>query len=161
MPTGRLLVATDGSEPARAAEKAAGLLANSLGECEIEVVTVIHPRSQPYSRSRPFGPQSSAEDVRRAEELLAQAAERIRAVLTNPRARVFEQLLEGDSPAAALIAESEATGEPAPIVIGNRGLGGFAGLVLGSVSTQVLQGAKGPVVLIKTRAAKSDRLGKK
>lgn len=145
----RLLVATDGSLPAQAAEEAAAAIANSLDECEIEVVTVIPPRQHPYSRSHPFGPQSTEEDVNRAKALLAQAAERIRAKLKNPRAYVFEQLLEGESPAAAIIAEAEATGEPRMIIIGNRGLGGFAGLALGSVSTQVLHGAKGPVLVVR------------
>ncbi len=50
----KLLLPTDGSEPARAAENMAVAFCNSMPECEIEVVTVIHPRQHIYSRSVPF-----------------------------------------------------------------------------------------------------------
>lgn len=151
MLTNKLLVATDGSDAARAAEEAAAALCNSMDECEIEVVTVIHPRYHPYSRTTPFAALSSEEDVERAKKLLNEAGDRIRALVKNPRAIVYEQLLEGESPAAAIIHEAEAEGENRLIVIGNRGLGGLAGLALGSVSTQVLHAAKAPVLLVKVK----------
>ncbi len=151
MLTRKLVVATDGSEPARAAETLAAMLCNSMTECEIEVVMVIPPRIHTYSRSSPFGAQSSEEDVKKAQALLSEAAERIRSQLTTSRASVYEQLLEHDSPASAIIHEADATGETALIVIGNRGLGGFAGLAMGSVSSQVLHGAKGPVLVAKVQ----------
>lgn len=145
----KILLPTDGSKPARAAETMAVLLCNSMPECEIEVVTVIHPREHLYSRSVPFAVQSTEEDVKKAQALLSEVGERVRSQITNPRASVYEQLLEHSSPATAIIQEAEVTGESALIVIGNRGLGGFAGLALGSVSSQVLHGAKGPVLVAK------------
>ncbi len=36
-----------------------------------------------------------------------------------------------------------------PIVVGNRGLGGFGRLAMGSTSTQVIQEAHCPVVVVK------------
>jgi nucleotide-binding universal stress UspA family protein len=147
----RILVATDGSAPARVAEETAAAICNSMEECEIEVVTVIPPRHDAYSRSTPYSPHSSDEDVRRAQALLSEAADRIRAKLTNPRASVFEQLLEHTSPAAAIVREADADGTCRFIVIGNRGLGGLSGLALGSVSTQVLHASKCPVLLVKVQ----------
>ena len=52
--------------------------------------------------------------------------------------------LEGQ-PAEALL---EQAGDPTLIVVGNRGLGGFASLLLGSVSQQVVHHASCPVVVV-------------
>lgn len=151
MLSSKILVATDGSAPAQVAEETAALICNSLEDCQIEVVTVIQPRRRMYVKTTPYSPESSDEDVKRARTLLSEAADRIRAKLTNPRATVYEQLLEDTSPAAAIIREADAAGSCRLIVIGNRGLGGLAGLALGSVSTQVLHASKCPVLLVKVQ----------
>lgn len=49
-------------------------------------------------------------------------------------------------PAAGLLAESR---DDDLMVLGSRGHGGFAGLLLGSVATQCAQHAKGPVVVVR------------
>jgi len=126
-------------------------LCNHMGRCTLEVVTVIHPQVEKaaYSRAHPYGAYSSRADVTEAERLLSEVGDRIRAQLTNPEAKVYEQLLEHDSPAKAIVEEAEATGECGMIILGARGLGGFESLALGSVSSQVLHAARCPVLIIK------------
>lgn len=56
--------------------------------------------------------------------------------------------LAGDHPAAALIAHAE---DADLLVIGTRGLGGFAGMLLGSVAHQCIQHATCPVLILPPR----------
>jgi nucleotide-binding universal stress UspA family protein len=52
-------------------------------------------------------------------------------------------------PAAAILASAR---EADLVVVGSRGLGGFASLVMGSVSRTVLQHSPVPVVVVPSRA---------
>ena len=58
---------------------------------------------------------------------------------------VVEERVVLDLPARALLEAAEGA---ALLVVGARGLGGFAGLVLGSVSSQVVRHAHSPVVVV-------------
>jgi nucleotide-binding universal stress UspA family protein len=61
----------------------------------------------------------------------------------------FEQLAPNDLPARALL---DAAAGSDLVVVGARGIGGFKGLLLGSVSQQVAQHAPCPVVIVRERA---------
>ncbi|MFC5099415.1 universal stress protein [Kibdelosporangium philippinense] len=65
------------------------------------------------------------------------------------------RILEHQDPATALIDES-ATAQL--MVLGSRGLGGFTGLLVGSVATKVAQRGACPVVVV--RGEETDRTGK-
>lgn len=58
--------------------------------------------------------------------------------------------LEDKSAAHGLVEEAHEDGTCSLIVIGNRGLGGFGRLAMGSTSTQVIHEAHCPVVVSKT-----------
>jgi nucleotide-binding universal stress UspA family protein len=66
----------------------------------------------------------------------------------------FERLVEERQPAEALL---EAAAGAELLVVGSRGRGGFAGLLLGSVSQQVAQHAPCPVAIV--RELPSERRG--
>ncbi|QNE16974.1 universal stress protein [Kribbella qitaiheensis] len=67
--------------------------------------------------------------------------------LQHPKLDVSSVLLEG-APAAALVEE---TAGARMLVLGTRGLGGFAGMLLGSVAVQVSTHAQCPVVVVPSR----------
>lgn len=77
------------------------------------------------------------------EHALAECAEQVR--LSHPKVEVEQVRLHGD-PAHCLTDEAEDAGM---IVIGSRGRGGFAGLLLGSVTHSVIHLAHCPVVVVR------------
>jgi nucleotide-binding universal stress UspA family protein len=67
----------------------------------------------------------------------------------DPAVRIEPVLVEGDSPAATLVAES---GDAALLVVGSRGLHGLREVVLGSVSHACCQHALCPVLVMPAGA---------
>ncbi|GAA2366920.1 universal stress protein [Dactylosporangium salmoneum] len=78
-----------------------------------------------------------------AEETVAEAAAGAVAVAPGLEVRTDVQVRP---PAAALVAASK---RARTVVVGNRGLGGFAGLLLGSVGVQLAAHAACPVVIVR------------
>ncbi|MEV0201226.1 universal stress protein [Nonomuraea sp. NPDC050691] len=68
----------------------------------------------------------------------------------HPDVPVQQKVVQGES-AAVLVAESAGA---ALTVVGSRGRGGFAGLLLGSTSQGVLHHASGPVAIVRAQAVR-------
>jgi nucleotide-binding universal stress UspA family protein len=95
-------------------------------------------------RHRPLRIVHAAEStVEFPEEYLAEAA--LLAEKTAPELSMACELLAGP-PAPALLAES---GRAALLVLGDRGLGGFPGLIVGSVAVHAATHAACPVLLVR------------
>lgn len=139
----RVLVGVDGSEPSAAAVEWAAGYAEPLGAV-VQLVTVWRwPTSYgaPISVPIDFNPESDAERV------LDRAAAAVREA--HPKLTVETSLMEGRA-AATLIELSESADL---VVVGSRGLGAFAGMVLGSVSSHVVTHAHCSVVVVRDKQA--------
>lgn len=88
----------------------------------------------------PFDPSYGEADARAALGSIVEAV-----VGSAPAVPVARQVV-CDLPARALVEASEGSDL---LVVGARGLGGFRGLLLGSVSQQCLQHATGPVAVVR------------
>jgi nucleotide-binding universal stress UspA family protein len=135
----RIVVGVDGSETSRRALRWAVEEARLRGAA-LEVVLAWH---MPYIAGYPyagvgFDPNTFEQDGRKSLD------EVVDAVDTTGVAKVDRILTVGDAASALL---SAATGADL-LVVGSRGLGGFAGLLLGSVSHHVTHHATCPVVII-------------
>ena len=141
---GRIVVGVDGSEGSDRAIEAA---ACEAVKCGAELV-LVHAWSYPYPGQRATGQRQPRDDMRldamRTLELAAQWADEVA-----PNVRCTPIVSE-DSPANALI---DAGRDADLIVVGTRGRGGFASLLLGSVSRTVLQHATVPVVVVPASAS--------
>ncbi|CAL9637491.1 Universal stress protein [Streptomyces sp. enrichment culture] len=127
------VVGVDGSKTSRHALEAAFRLASSRG-AELRAVVA--------RRSSRFGPVSERVARRQAQRLLH--GEVAAYASRQPNVVVRERVVQGH-PVEAL--SWEAVGALG-VVVGTRGRGGFAGMLLGSVSQGVLQHARCPVVVV-------------
>jgi nucleotide-binding universal stress UspA family protein len=142
---GPVVVGVDGSEPAAAALAFAFAEARRLGTG----VIAVHAWSLPL----PTGPADAVAVALASDDDRARYQQAARQVLTGaladcrqqyPDVPVDERLAEARAAGALL----EAAAEPAMIVVGSRGHGGFTGLLLGSTSHAVLHHATCPVAVV-------------
>lgn len=135
---GRIIVGIDGSEPSRRALRWA-LDEARRRQGSVEVVHAWHfPVVDPYPY---YGPELQPEVFEQAAGELVQAE--LAAVDT-----AGVEVARHVTPAPAATALLEAAKGADLIVVGSRGRGGFTGLLLGSVSTQVVHHAPCPVVVV-------------
>lgn len=138
-PEGRfMVVGVDGSKPSSGALSWAADEARLRG-LALKVVRAWHVPAFVYG---PYTPPPPAGDFEKsALELLDK---QIKEVLgEDPGVPVVREVREGR--AAEVIVEASAGAEM--VVVGSRGLGGFSGLLLGSVSAQVAHHARCPVTI--------------
>jgi len=154
MPGETIVAGTDGSEESlRAVEWAA--LETARREAALRIVSV--PVTWPYARPpgkflQVIAPEIVAEAERKcAERALADAAKR--AAWLAPSLRVDIAIIE-EPPARALL---DAAAGASLLVVGSRGAGGFAGMMLGSVSRYVATHAACPVVVARQETMAAHR----
>lgn len=142
---GLIVVGVDGSEPALRAVGTAAVQARLLG-CRLEVVhAFIWPELRGPAVPTPAwlpgaGLQASAE--RTVDEAVRRAQE------TAPGVAVSGAVVPG-APEPVLL---RASVRAALVVVGDRGLGGFTGLLLGSVAVELASRARCPVVVVRGRS---------
>jgi len=136
-----VLVGLDGSAASLAAGRWAADAA-SMRHHPLRVLAAFRWPAQAYT-VEPRGEVPNVDEARQAarRELEAEV-DRLRA--DHPDLTVEVDLVDG-SPARLLV---EASRDAAVTVLGQRGLGGLSGLLLGSVSAQVAAHAAGPVVVV-------------
>ncbi|MDG4825345.1 universal stress protein [Asanoa sp. WMMD1127] len=146
MDHGTILVGYDGSAAARAAVGwALDEARRSYGR--VRLVEVVEwpvrvgpatPRAENWPRSETYRDAERA--VARTVSVLAEA---------NPDVPVDGLVVEG--PAAAMLADLSSGA--LLVVVGNRGRGGVAGLLIGSVAAEVVTHAAGPVAVVRAADA--------
>ena len=141
----RILVATDGSPSAVAAEAFASELAVAEHASTIDIVTVALKH---HIRGILLPP--SPGEVEAAERHLAEAADHIRWLIDGEPIAVEEKVLDAAFVAEAIVKEACARGTRTHIVMGNRGRGELAALLLGSISHETIRGAYCPVTVVRS-----------
>jgi nucleotide-binding universal stress UspA family protein len=157
---GEILIGVDGSESSHRA------LAWALDEARLrgDVVVVVHAYRRPnvrnpYAIGYPYLPADTVrvatEQERRLQDeqethVRQQAEGIIQQALNEARHHIddvtVKRLTLARDPAKTLVEMSE---HAELLVVGSRGLGGFRGLLLGSVSQQCVHHARCPVVVIR------------
>ncbi|KQO02945.1 universal stress protein UspA [Arthrobacter sp. Leaf234] len=138
-----VVVGVDGSEQARMASLAAGEEARSRG-LALRVICSVAP----FNGSLAWVPAPVDREALHADLALQLAAGRDWLQSHYPDVDITVDLVDGP-PAEVLIAAS-ATAEL--LVVGTRGRGGFAGMLMGSTSQGVLHHARGPVLVVPDKA---------
>lgn len=137
----RILLAVDGSEHALHAAKIAGDLARRMESTELRIIVAYDPIPS-YLGEPDFQIAVNAR-LKEAQGVMQKAIEAV----GDSEIGVQAELIEGDS--AEAIIEVARTRNSDLIVMGSRGLGRLAGLVLGSTSQKVLGHAPCPVLIIR------------
>ncbi|MEU7746042.1 universal stress protein [Nonomuraea sp. NPDC049158] len=139
-----IVVGVDGSVPGF---DAVAWAADDAFRMHVPLRTVCVVETWPYQVPQIPAPEWDEALIENARKVLAQAEEMARA--RQPTVEVTTEVMTG-TPAAVL---REQAGDAVELVVGSRGLGGFAGAVLGSVSMNVAGQVPVPVVVVRPRAA--------
>jgi nucleotide-binding universal stress UspA family protein len=137
----RILLAVDGSEHALHAARVAGELARVMKSERLRIVVCFD--GIPSYLGEPNLQKAIDARLAQAQEILQKAVEAVGDI----PGEVHTELIEGDP--AESIMEVARTRESRVIVMGSRGLGRLAGLVLGSTSQKVVSHAPCPVLIVR------------
>jgi nucleotide-binding universal stress UspA family protein len=136
----RILLATDGSSHAKSALEYARDLA-LRDDAQVIVVHAFEP--VPTYLGEPWGDRVISRHVAVGQKLATEAAQKLQEAGVN----VIVEVMEGP-PADAILRVAKVR-KPDLIVMGSRGHGDLASLLLGSVSHRVLAHTHGPVLIVK------------
>lgn len=138
-PGGRIVVGVDGSAASLSALRRGARMAERLG-CSLVGVTVWEfPQSWPGYVIDGWSPEQDAHTI---------AEDAVREVFGPNPPDWYSAVIRNGSAARQLIAEAE---DAEMLIVGSRGLGGFTGLLLGSVSRSAVEHADCPVLVIHGR----------
>ena len=137
----RILLAIDGSEHSYKSARTAADLARAMKSEKLRIV-VAFDKIPPFL-GEPNLQRAIDSRLAEAQEILTKAVE----IVGDVPAEVHTELIEGD--AAESIIEVARTRNSDVIVMGSRGLGRLAGLVLGSTSQKVVGHAPCPVLIVR------------
>lgn len=143
----RIVVGVDGSEGARRALRWALDEARRWG-ASVEAVMAWDYLSQRHPASAAFDP---AYDQDAAKAFLHEEVTSVAGPAPDVEVRSLAVL---DHPASALLVTAKGADL---LVVGARGLGGFRGLLLGSVSQQCAEHARCPVVVVPPETEEGER----
>jgi nucleotide-binding universal stress UspA family protein len=136
-----ILLAVDGSEHALNAARMASDLANAVNS-RLLLIVVAFERIPSYL-GEPNMQIAINNRLKETEKILRKAREAV----GNVSAEIRTEPIEGD--AAEAIIEVAKTHNSDVIVMGSRGLGGLAGMLLGSTSQKVVSHAPCPVLIVR------------
>jgi nucleotide-binding universal stress UspA family protein len=141
-PPARVVIGDDASVDSRRAGEMAALIGHMFGTTAV-VVRALSKLPRMLEGEVDADSRTVDDALRVAESSLSRRAGELEPVLgTRPRVHVAI-----DDPAAALIGLAKDNGHPALIAVGTRGLGPVQRWRFGSVSTDVLRGAPGAVLI--------------
>lgn len=134
----RVVAAVDGSTTADRA------LAWAAEEARLRAATlrVVHAWHAPLVGGYPYA--SASFDTGQFEEASREVLED--AIAGSDTSGLAVERVQGQGPATGVILDAASDADL--VVMGSRGLSGFAGMILGSVTLQVAQHAPGPVVVV-------------
>ena len=112
------------------------------------VLVVVHAWEFPVESPYFIVPVGGQELINAAADTLARAVKDLRKTVPDLQIDIEQRVREGN---AVRVLTDEARSAQL-LVVGSRGLGGFSGLVLGSVSSQLAHHAPCPLLIVPTQS---------
>ncbi|HZC51535.1 MAG TPA: universal stress protein [Mycobacterium sp.] len=138
-PAARIVVGVDGSAPSKLALRWADYLARAMGGAQIRAVIAWH---SPGTYGWPSYAPEDGNPEAAAERCLSQAVDE---VFATGRPLGMDLVVREGGAAKVLLEQSR---DVSMLIVGSRGHGGFAGLLLGSVSMACAEHAGCPVLVV-------------
>jgi nucleotide-binding universal stress UspA family protein len=148
----RIVVGVDGSQTSRYALRWAANEA-AAHDAELRVVHAWEMQPTGTAVGRTLTPGGAGGPERQRDDAERLLAEIVEGELSNHENLKVRTSIGRGSPAVVLL---EAARDADMVVVGSRGAGGFAGLMLGSVSSKMASHATCPVVIVRPPAAQDE-----